>query len=176
MILVTGNENKWLEAQRILGAPLERVAMDLPEVQAAHTRDVAVEKARVAYARLGREVVVEDAGLEFVAFGGFPGPFVKFWEALGGLDSMCRALDGAATRAASAVCVLARHGADGATVVEGRIDGTIALAPRGSNGFGWDAIFVPEGEARTFAEMSRDEKDARSHRRRAWEALRGAVG
>jgi XTP/dITP diphosphohydrolase len=47
----------------------------------------------------------------------------------------------------------------------------VAIAPRGTNGFGWDAIFIPDGETRTFAEMTGAEKDARSHRRRAWEAL-----
>lgn len=173
--LVTGNENKWREAERILGSALDRTSLDLPEIQAAHTREVAIEKAKVAYATLRRPVVVEDAGLELAALGGFPGPFVKFWEQLGGLGSICRALDGAATRAASAVCVLALCGPDGLVVVEGRIDGAIAQAPRGSNGFGWDAIFVPEGDSRTFAEMRADEKDALSHRRRAWEALRVAV-
>lgn len=170
--LVTGNENKWREAERILGSALDRVALDLPEIQAAHVRDVAVEKAKIACETLGRAVVVEDAGLELAALGGFPGPFVKFWEQLGGLRSICRALDGSPDRAASAVCVLALRGPDGLVVVEGRIDGTIAPEPRGGNGFGWDAIFVPEGETRTFAEMTGAEKDAVSHRRRAWEKLR----
>ena len=171
--LVTGNENKWREAQRLLGRPLERVALDVPEIQAATSREVAREKAAAAYAELGRPLIVEDAGLEFAALGGFPGPFIKYWEQLGGLASMCRALDGFGPggRAATAVCVLAVATEAGVEVVEGRSDGTIALAPRGANGFGWDAIFIPEGHERTFGEMSAAEKDALSHRRRAWEAL-----
>jgi non-canonical purine NTP pyrophosphatase (RdgB/HAM1 family) len=169
--LVTGNVHKWTEAQRILGRALERVALELPEVQASSTREVAAEKARAAYARLARPLVVEDAGLEFAALGGFPGPFVKYWESLGGLASMCRALDGCATRAATAVCVLAVASERGIEVVEGRVEGAIAEAPRGANGFGWDAVFVPAGEVRTFGEMRAAEKDARSHRRCAWEAL-----
>lgn len=175
-VLVTGNENKWLEAERILGISLGRVALELEEIQAPTSRAVALEKARAAFRILGRPVVVEDAGLELAAFGGFPGPFVKYWEELGGLGSICRALDGAPTRAATAVCVLGVCGPDGAEVVEGRLDGTIARSPRGENGFGWDAIFVPEGETRTFAEMTREEKDARSHRRRAWETFRAKTG
>jgi non-canonical purine NTP pyrophosphatase (RdgB/HAM1 family) len=170
--LVTGNEHKWQEAQRILGRPLARVSLDLPEIQAPTTREVALEKTRAAFAQLNRPLIVEDAGLEFAALGSFPGPFIKFWEKLGGLASICRALDGLPNRAAAAVCVLGIADGDGIRVVEGRVDGSIAPTPRGTNGFGWDAIFIPEGETRTFAEMTAAEKDARSHRRRAWEALR----
>ncbi|HEU4406076.1 MAG TPA: non-canonical purine NTP pyrophosphatase [Polyangiaceae bacterium] len=170
-VLVTGNEHKWLEAQRVLGRPLERLALDLPEIQAATTVEVARAKALAAFAALGRPLIVEDAGVELGAFGGFPGPFIKYWEALGGLASICRALDGAPDRGAVAVCALGVCDASGARVVEGRIEGAIARAPRGSNGFGWDAIFVPEGGERTFAEMAPHEKDAISHRRRAWQAL-----
>src|SRR5690606_29950378 len=103
MILVTGNEDKFEEAKRILSSlgssiVLERAKVDLPEVQAATTAEVALEKARAAFAELGRPVVVEDAGIELDAFGGFPGPFIKYWESLGGLESICRAVDGPADR------------------------------------------------------------------------------
>lgn len=175
-VLVTGNENKQAEAQRILGAPLDRIALDLPEIQAPTTKEVALEKARAAFAQLARPVIVEDAGLELVALGSFPGPFIKFWEKLGGLESICRSLDGHPSRATVAVCVLALCDASGARAVEGRVHGTIADRPRGANGFGWDAIFVPEGgDGRTFGEMAAHEKDAISHRRRAWEILRGEL-
>jgi XTP/dITP diphosphohydrolase len=56
--------------------------------------------------------------------------------------------------------------------VEGTVEGLLALHPRGTSGFGWDAVFVPKGEGRTFGEMTPAEKDAFSHRRRAWELLR----
>ncbi|RXL54430.1 non-canonical purine NTP pyrophosphatase, partial [Citrobacter sp. AAK_AS5] len=51
-------------------------------------------------------------------------------------------------------------------VAEGRVPGALAPAPRGANGFGWDVVFVPAGETRTFAEMSAEEKNSRSHRAR----------
>lgn len=175
-VLVTSNENKWREAQRILGRELERVSVDVPEIQAASTSEVALEKAREAFAVLKRPVIVEDAGVELAALGGFPGPFIKYWEKLGGLESICRALDGTSNRSAAAVCALGVCTADGAYVVEGRVEGVISRAPRGANGFGWDAIFMPENDARTFGEMTSEEKDARSHRRRAWEALRARLG
>jgi XTP/dITP diphosphohydrolase len=170
-VLVTGNDDKWREAQRILGRSLAREKLDLPELQAATTAEVALHKARAAFAMLGRPVIVEDAGVELRAFGSFPGPFIKFWETLGGLVSICRALDGPADRTATAVCVLGVCTAEGSYVVEGRTTGTIAAEPRGTGGFGWDAIFIPEGAMRTFGEMTAEEKDRLSHRRRAWEQL-----
>lgn len=170
-VFVTGNEHKHREAEAILRRTLERVALDLPELQAATTSEVALHKARAAYAILNRPVIVEDAGLELAGFGGFPGPFIKYWEQLGGLASICKAADGLGDRRVTAVCVLGICDVDGPRVVEGRIVGTVAAAPRGTNGFGWDAIFIPEGHDRTFGEMTAAEKAGLSHRRRAWDAL-----
>lgn len=171
-VFVTSNENKWREAQRILGAELERVELELDELQAQTVAEVALSKARAAYAKLARPVIVEDAGIELSGLGGFPGPFIKYWEKLGGLVSICRAADGLGDRRVRAVCALGICNERGSSVVVGAVDGVVSLQPRGKNGFGWDAIFVPQGEGRTFAEMTAEEKDARSHRRRAWELLR----
>jgi len=171
-VFVTSNTNKWHEAQRILGYAIERVELDLDELQAENVSAVALGKARAAYARLGRPVIVEDAGIELAGLGGFPGPFIKYWEKLGGLESICRAADGLADRRMRAVSALGFCSDQGADVVEGAVDGMLSLHPRGTSGFGWDAIFVPKGEGRTFGEMSAAEKDARSHRRKAWQLLR----
>lgn len=171
-VLVTSNVNKWREAERILGFSIERVELELEELQAESVRAVALAKSQLAFQKLGRPVIVEDAGVELLALGGFPGPFIKYWEKLGGLSSICRAADGLQDRRVRAVCALGICGERGAEVVEGVANGTLSLEPRGCNGFGWDAIFIPEGDDRTFAEMSAAEKDARSHRRQAWERLR----
>jgi non-canonical purine NTP pyrophosphatase (RdgB/HAM1 family) len=171
-VLVTGNDHKWHEAQRILGVPLERVRLDLPELQEESIAAVAREKAFAAFERLQRPCIVEDAGIELAALGGFPGPFIKYWERQGGHASICRALDTQSSRKAVAVCALGIASAQGVHLVEGRVSGTIAKEPVGDNGFGWDSIFVPDGEQRTFAQMTAEEKDAQSHRRRAWEAAK----
>jgi non-canonical purine NTP pyrophosphatase (RdgB/HAM1 family) len=189
-VFVTSNANKWREAQRILGFALERVELELTELQAesvgtvalakarfAYERlsrpvIVALAKARFAYERLSRPVIVEDAGFELLGLGGFPGPYIKFWEKLGGLESICRAADGLGDRRVRAVCALGVCSERGSEVVEGAVEGLLALHPRGHSGFGWDSVFVPQGEGRTFGEMTPAEKDARSHRRKAWEQLR----
>jgi non-canonical purine NTP pyrophosphatase (RdgB/HAM1 family) len=171
-VFVTSNTNKWQEAQRILGYAVERAELELEELQAETVGAVALAKARSAYAQLGRPVIVEDAGVELLGLGGFPGPFIKYWEKLGGLTSICRAADGLGDRRIRAVCALGICSEQGSDVVIGSVDGLLSLQPRGQNGFGWDSVFVPLGEGRTFAEMTAAEKDARSHRRKAWELLR----
>jgi non-canonical purine NTP pyrophosphatase (RdgB/HAM1 family) len=174
-VFVTSNPNKVREAERILGGPLDSVALELDELQAESVAAVALAKARSAFQQLGRPVIVEDAGFELVGLGGFPGPYIKYWERLGGLGSICRAADGLGARGARAVCALGVCADGRHEVVVGSVDGSVSVGPRGTNGFGWDAIFIPEGETRTFAEMSGAEKDALSHRRRAWELLKARI-
>jgi non-canonical purine NTP pyrophosphatase (RdgB/HAM1 family) len=169
-VFVTGRPEKAREAQR-LGFRFERGDLDLAELQALDPADVVESKARDAYAKLARPVVVEDSGLAIKAWNGFPGALVKWLEKSAGLEAIARMLDGFRDRSATAMCAVAYF--DGDVVVRGRgdVSGSIAQAPRGQGGFGWDALFIPDGSDRTFAEMSGEEKDRISHRRRAWEAL-----
>ncbi len=169
-VFVTGRVEKAREAER-LGFRLERADLDLTEPQALDPADIVEWKAREAFGKLGRPVIVEDSGLAIHAWGGFPGALVKWLERSAGLEAIARMLDGFPDRSATATCAVAHF--DGHRVVAGRgeVTGTIALSPRGSRGFGWDSLFVPTGSDRTFAEMTGEEKDHVSHRRRAWEAL-----
>lgn len=169
-VFVTGRPEKAEEASR-LGYSVARLSLELPELQAIDPGDVVEDKARAAYARLARPVLVEDSGLHIVAWGGFPGALVKWLEKSAGVEKIPRMLDAFPDRSASAVCAVAYF--DGAELLtaRGEVAGSIAARPRGSGGFGWDVIFIPQGEDRTFAQMSPSEKDRLSHRRRAWEAL-----
>ncbi len=154
-----------------MGFAVEQRDLDLPEPQALDPQDVVEAKARAAFERLRAPLFVEDSGLSIEAWGGFPGAFVKWMEKTVGLEGIARMLDAFGNRAATAICVVAFY--DGARLRVGRGEGrgSIAAAPRGAGGFGWDRLFVPDGETRTFAEMAPEEKDGVSHRRRAWEKL-----
>ena len=167
---MTGRPEKALEAER-LGFRLERLDLDLSEPQALDPAEVVEAKAREAYRRLQRPVLVEDSGLAIHAWGGFPGALVKWLEGSAGVAAIPRMLEPFSDRRATATCAIAYF--DGADLVaaSGAAHGTIAPAPRGEGGFGWDVLFVPDGDERTFAEMSGEQKDRVSHRRRAWEAL-----
>jgi XTP/dITP diphosphohydrolase len=87
------------------------------------------------------------------------------------LDGIARMLDSFPDRRATAICVVASFDGRDLRVGRGESSGSIARVPRGVRGFGWDRLFVPEAQMRTFAEMEPEEKDRVSHRRRAWEAL-----
>jgi len=164
---VTGRPEKALEAQR-LGFPLERVDLDLPEPQALEPAQVAEAKARAAFERLGRAVLVEDSGLAVEAWGGFPGALVKWLEKSARLEGIARMLDPFPDRSARAVCAIVYFDGEILHAARGVAEGSIAPSPRGTEGFGWDALFVPEGGNRTFAEMTPAEKDRFSHRGKAW--------
>jgi XTP/dITP diphosphohydrolase len=170
LILVTTRAEKAEEARR-MGFAVEQRALDLPEPQALDPAEIVEAKARAAFERLGRPLLVEDSGLAIAAWGGFPGALVKWMETTVGPGGIARMLDAFSDRSATAVCVVAFFDGRNLLVARGEARGTIAAAPRGSAGFGWDCLFVPEGSSRTFAEMAPEEKDRLSHRRRAWEAL-----
>jgi XTP/dITP diphosphohydrolase len=170
LYLVTTRAEKAIEARR-LGFEVEQRALELPEPQALDPAEIVEAKARAAFERLAGPVLVEDSGLAVHAWGGFPGALVKWMEKTVGLDGIARMLDPFADREATAVCAVASFDGKNLIVGRGEARGAIAEAPRGSGGFGWDRLFVPEGESRTFAEMAPEEKDRVSHRRRAWEAL-----
>ena len=170
VVFVTTRAEKAREAER-LGFRLERLDLELPERQALDPSEIVASKARTAYERLARPVLVEDSGLAIHAWGGFPGALVKWLEKSAGLEALARMLDPFPDRGATAVCAIAYCDGVEILIARGETTGTIAASPRGTNGFGWDVLFVPEGSDRTFAEMSGADKDRISHRRRAWDDL-----
>ena len=116
-------------------------------------------------------MVVEETGLQLAAMNGFPGPLVKWMLQAVGPEGIARAALALGDARARAVCLLAWT--DGRRLVVGRgvTEGELVLPSRGSNGFGWDPVFRPEGEARTYGELADEEKDRLGHRGRAWRDL-----
>ncbi|MBC8285177.1 MAG: non-canonical purine NTP pyrophosphatase, partial [Nitrospinae bacterium] len=129
-------------------------------------------KCQQAYDALKCPVMVEDSGLLFEAWQGLPGALVKWFETTVGCEGMLKMLQSFDNRSATAVCCLAIHDGKSIQVVRGEVDGEIANEIRGSNGFGWDVFFIPQGYEKTYAEMLPEEKNAISHRKRALEKLK----
>ena len=176
-IFVTTNEHKRREVQGILGVELEGAALgdrDVPEVQSLDFDEVATAKALAAREALDRPshpVLVEDSGLVVGAWNGLPGPLTKLFLSAVGNAGLLRMLAAEEDRSALAICAVAVAEADGGVrVFRGEVTGEVAPEPRGKGGFGYDAIFVPEGGAFTYAELG-DEKNADSHRARAFRAV-----
>jgi non-canonical purine NTP pyrophosphatase (RdgB/HAM1 family) len=158
-VFITGNQDKADYLTRTLGISLEHRKIDLDEVQSADPEKVIEHKVRQAYDLLGQPVLVEDTSLSFTALDGLPGPFIKFFnDAHDGMEMMCRMLDGFSDRTAYASALYGYY--DGTTLkfFSGRLDGVIVQHPRGSGGYGWDAIFEPAGyPGQTRAELSPDD-------------------
>ena len=176
---VTGNAKKLEEVQRILGASgdlpfaITNRKVDLPEVQ-GDVIDIAKEKCAVAAEKVRGPVITEDTSLCFTALHDLPGPYIKwFLEKCGhkGLNKMIEAYNDKSAYAQTVVAFCAGPGQE-VTVFDGRTMGKIVSA-RGKLDFGWDPIFEPdEGRGKTYAEMDKEEKDAISHRSRAFAKLR----
>ena len=191
VVLATRNQHKVLELRRILtdaGLPVELVGMEsYPEVlEVAETGTTFAEnallKANAVAEATGLPAVADDSGLCVDVLGGMPGVFSARWSGRHGDDAANLALilaqledipDGqrGAWFACAAALALPSTGGGLERVVEGRLEGRLVRVPRGSNGFGYDPVFVPDGEERTTAEMTPAEKDAISHRGRAFRAL-----
>ena len=157
--------------ERLLGFPLTHESVSVEEIQAIELEPVVRYKAEHAYTVLRRPILVEDTGLAFAAWNGLPGALIKWFLQSLGTDGICRLLQ-KTDRQARATTVFGYHDGTACHVFTGTVVGIIPEMPRGSQGFGWDAIFQPQGSTRTFAEMTAEEKDRFSMRRLALEQFR----
>lgn len=173
--LVTGNRDKLLEAERILGFRPDAHRLDLPEIQSLDLHAVLAEKAREAWRRLRRPVVVEETGLELAALNGFPGPLVKWMLEAVGAAGLARTAHALGDPRATARCALLFRDGEQTIGAEGVAEGRLAAAPRGAHGFGWDPVFVPRERDATYAELAPAVKDEIGHRGRAWRRLLAAL-
>ena len=180
LALASGNPHKLEELRRALpGWEIGLVAAgDPPPEDGATFEDNARIKARWGrlHALSGSWVAGEDSGIEATALGGAPGVHSARWAAGDPVGRMLEALADEVERGARYVCVVVAVGPDGREVVaQGTLEGTIAREAAGSEGFGFDPIFVPVGETRTVAQLGDDWKRTHSHRAKAAAALALAV-
>jgi XTP/dITP diphosphohydrolase len=179
--LASGNPNKARELERVLrGWHVEPVESgDFPPEDGATYHDNALIKARFGRSLAAPDEIVlgEDSGIEAAALGGHPGIHSARWaKPDSSVDRLLRELEGATDRRARYVCELVALLPDGSEVgARGTLEGTVAEERRGTGGFGYDPVFVPEGEKRTVAELGDDWKARNSHRARAALALAEAL-
>jgi len=179
LVLASRNENKLRELRRALPA-WEIALLDSPD-EPAENGETFLANARIK-ARHGRAhaapedwVAGEDSGIEVAALGGRPGVASARWSARP-VEDLLAELEAVEDRRARYVCELVALALDGSEVrATGTLDGNVALEPRGSEGFGYDPIFVPLGESRTVAELGDAWKAEHSHRARAAGALAAAL-
>ncbi|MET4684234.1 RdgB/HAM1 family non-canonical purine NTP pyrophosphatase [Brevundimonas faecalis] len=188
LVAATHNPGKAREIEALLDGHYRIVTageLNLPEPEETESTFVgnAMLKARHAAEVSGEVALADDSGLSVAALDGAPGIYSARWAGPGkdfgaAMKKIEDRLDevGSTDRRAWFTSALAVAWPDGpCVVVEGRIDGELVFPPRGDQGHGYDPIFVPEGSDKTFAEMDAAEKDAVSHRARAFARLKAAL-
>jgi inosine triphosphate pyrophosphatase len=168
--LITGNAHKLAEFKRLLPTdyPFDHLALDLDEIQSLDSEVIIADKARRAYEIVKKPVVVEDVSAGLDHLNGLPGPFIKFFEMQLGADALYQ-LAGTET-AATITCTIAYYDGQQMLLSKGSVNGSV-VPMRVDNGFGFDGVFVPTGQAQTFSQMTPAEKDTISHRSMAIQNL-----
>ena len=166
LYFVTSNRNKFAEARKILDFEIRQAKLEIPEIQSINVKDIVKDKARKAYEKLRKPVIVEDTALYIRSWKGFPGPLISWVIKTMGINGICK-FTGKERTAKAEACV-AYYDGKKMRIFSGSVKGLISKKPRGARRFDWDRIFVPEGEKRTFAEMEIEEKNKISHRMKAF--------
>lgn len=186
LIIATRNQDKITEYSRILGKEIIGLDLSVPEIQSEDPLEVLVQKAITAWElNSGNPIIVEDTSLICKGIESLPGPFAdQYTNTLTKREALCRMLDGKDRSSIFQVGIAVYNGLEAHYRI-GRVSGMIALEPRGTEGFGFDDIFIPSGQkkttgktksAKTYAQMTALEKDTFSPRRVALtELLRNPV-
>jgi XTP/dITP diphosphohydrolase len=182
LIFATNNRHKTEEIQaaagdhiRIITLNAAGITIDIPEPYDT-LEENAAEKSRVIHRLTGQNCFSEDSGLEVDALHGEPG--VKSARYAGdekspekNMEKLLAALEDQPVRTARFRTVISLILQNKASFFEGICEGTIIQTPRGTRGFGYDPVFIPAGSKKTFAEMTTDEKNVYSHRKKALDKL-----
>ena len=170
ILFITGNKHKYGEVLPIADELGFKVIMKPGyklEIQSNSLEEISLTAALEAYKYLKKPLMVEDAGLFINALNDFPGPYSSYVFKTLGCSGILKLMSGITTRNAIFRSVVTLIYPPFLIIEQGECPGTIAGEKRGEKGFGFDPIFIPEGDNRTFAEMSIEEKNLYSHRAKA---------
>ena len=171
LYFITGNKNKFQEVKSILPI-VERLDIKLPEIQSNDSKDIIKAKLIEALNHKKGNFIVEDTSLYLDCMNGLPGPLVKWFLKTIGNDGLFNITDKLGNDKAEAKTIIGYVcGTGKVQFFEGIVKGRI-VSPRGETNFGWDPIFQPEGFSKSFAQMSREEKNSISMRRIALKKLK----
>ena len=170
LVVITSNIGKIEEINAILGTDHKVSTIEVPEIQSLNLDEVITAKAKAAYEKIKKPVLVTDVSLEIEGFGGLPGPFVKFFLKTLGAEKTVKLVKGSRrTKVTDAVAVY-----DGKIlkIFKGTVWGKVVPKSRGTSGFGFDFVFVPDGYRQTYAQMPSAVKNKISHRAMALKKLK----
>lgn len=170
LYFITGNKSKFEEVTAVL-PEVKQLDLDLPEIQSLDSLEVIAEKLKVAMKSQEGEFIVEDNSLVLNGMNGLPGPLIKWFLKSIGNEGLLKLANTFGKEAEAKVIIGYASGNGNVEYFEGVVKGTI-VEPRGNKGFGWDPIFLPAGEIKTYGEMELEEKNRFSSRRIAVEKLK----
>lgn len=167
---ITGNQNKFLEVKKLI-PNIKRVELDLPEIQELDLKKIIKEKLKSAKKQIKGPIVCEDVSLEINALNKFPGPLVKWFLKKISNDEIYKLIKNYEDNSVNIICLVGFFDGKKDYYFKGEIKAKI-VKPRGENGFGFDPIIIPLTSSKTFAEMSKQEKNLLSHRYKAFKKLK----
>lgn len=146
VVYVTGNPEKAKHFSQHIGLAIDHIPAELDEIQTLSAPELVEHKIRQAFDQIGRPVLVEDVTFCVDAWGGLPGPFIKYYvNAVDGTENLIKMTDGFDNRRARAACTFGYFDGSRLELFTGGIDGMVARNGRGTNGYGFDRIFEPDG-------------------------------
>ncbi len=158
-VFITSNQHKADYLARQLGIDIAHEKVELDELQSTDLHVIVEHKLRQAYEIVQKPVIVEDTSLGFTVLGGLPGPFIKFFITNIVTDVCCRMLDAFDDRSATIHCTFGYFDGKQIRMFDSEMKGSISKMPRGENGFGFDKIFVRDGDDITLAEYDQAENE-----------------
>lgn len=182
LIFATSNAKKIQEVRGILGSSYEVLSLadinfegEIPEPYDT-IRENSIHKANFFFKKTSLPCLAEDSGLEVDALDGRPSAYSARYAGeerndITNYKKVLTELGESENRKARFISIITYKNKEREDVFEGNMDGCIAMSPRGENGFGYDPIFIPEGFTKTNAELSLEEKNAISHRKKALDEL-----
>lgn len=165
ILVITNSQGKANEISAITGLTVEAKKLELLEIQSLSVEEVAKKKVMAAYKIVRQPVLVDDTGMNIEALNGLPGALVVWFLDLLGPQGVLDLIANKENRKASVSTCIAYADANGVQTFVGTVNGTIPAELRGDEGFGYDPIFIPEGQDKTYAEMTVDEKNEISMRK-----------
>ncbi len=163
-VFITSNPAKAAQLSQYLNLEIQHKSLDLPEIQSLRLEEIIEQKAKAAFEIIKAPVLVEDTSLIFNALGKLPGPLIKWFLTELDNEGLCRILDGYAERGAIASTLFGLYDGQTLYTFSGEMKGAISEDPKGSQGFGWDPIFIPYGTHKTWSEMTDEERSHTSMR------------
>lgn len=164
--VITSNRDKLAEINKILGTNHKVSTLDIPEIQSLNLDQVITAKAKEAYAKIKKPVLVEDISLEIKTLKGLPGPFIKFFLHTLGTEGTVALVKGKKTDTKVTAAIAIFDGKN-LRIFKGKVTGTLSRKNRGERGFGFDKVFIPRGYTKTYAQMPSKLKNKISHRAKA---------